>query len=242
MVKTAERVLWRFVDRLIVVSPSIRTWYMTHIGVKKSEVIFNSPVMEDLSEEADEQYLRKHFGIAPDTLIFLYVGALVPGRGIEDLVEIFRRNDIGSSLVFLGYGPLSQWLEETAKDVPNIFIHEAVPHERVVSIVRSADVGLCMIQKVSLSDYYCLPNKLFEYCFAGIPVLASDFPDIASVVAEYELGICSPLERESIYRAIKQMEHEEKLPSVDQRRLYPLSWKAQEEKLITLYNDLFKDC
>ena len=47
---------------------------------------------------------------------------------------------------------------------------------------------MCLIQNVSLSDYYCLPNKLFEYCFAEIPVLASNFPDISQTVEKYDLS------------------------------------------------------
>ena len=39
---------------------------------------------------------------------------------------------------------------------------------------------------VSLSGYYCLPNKLFEYCFC-VPI-ASDFPDIVDVVSKFKLG------------------------------------------------------
>jgi hypothetical protein len=70
-------------------------------------------------------------------------------------------------VVFLGYGELSQDLKRLAAEHPNIHVHDAVPHSQVVPIAQSADFGLCLVQDVSLSDYYCLPNKLFEYYFAG---------------------------------------------------------------------------
>ena len=40
-----------------------------------------------------------------------------------------------------------------------------------------------------MSDWLCLPNKFFEYAFAGLPIIASDFPELADVVQSYSLGI-----------------------------------------------------
>ena len=233
-----EKVLWRFVDALIVVSPSIDKWYKDNIGEKYSEIILNSPVIERNEPNEDRSYLREHFSIPKESKIFLYVGGLVPGRGLGLIAEAFKKPDLKSSLIFLGYGNLSEDLKKLAGEYPNIYVHDAVPHEQVVSIAKSADVGLCLIQNVSLSDYYCLPNKLFEYCFAEIPVLASDFPDISKVVEEYNLGKCSKLEAESIYKAIKEFEDTKELPKISASDLYDLSWGAQEEKLIKLYNTL----
>jgi glycosyltransferase involved in cell wall biosynthesis len=119
-------------------------------------------------------------------------------------------------------------------------VHDAVPHEKVVSIAKSADIGLCLIQNVCLSYYYCLPNKLFEYCFAEIPILASDFPDISQTVNKYNLGICTNLDVNEIYEAIKNLENKKELPKINADELYELSWDAQEEKLIKLYDGLIK--
>jgi len=235
---STEKVLWRFIDALIVVSPSIEQWYKEHIGEKYSEIILNSPILgKDISFN-DTSYLREYFSIPEDLKIFLYIGILGQGRGIELITDAFKNSNLKSSLVFLGYGELSEELKILSKEYPNIYVHDAVAHEKVVSVAKSADVGLCLIQNVSLSDYYCLPNKLFEYCFAEIPVLASDFPDISKVVKQYGLGKCSTLDSESIYKTIKAFEEMETLPKINADDLYPLSWGAQEEKLIKLYNKL----
>ncbi|NKQ41717.1 MAG: glycosyltransferase family 4 protein [Sulfurovum sp.] len=236
----AEKALWRYVDALIVVSPSIEKWYMENIGDKYSEIVLNSPVLEKEESSKESSYLREYFSIPKESKIFLYVGGLVHGRGIELLTDAFRVSDIKSSLVFLGYGTLSDELKEIASSSSNIYVHDAVPHEEVVPVAKSADIGLCLIQNVSLSDYYCLPNKLFEYCFAEIPVLASDFPDISATVKKYNLGKCTELNSASIYEAIKEFENMEVLENIDINKLYELSWEAQEDKLIKLYEQIIK--
>ncbi|WP_337157541.1 glycosyltransferase [Pseudomonas putida] len=227
-----EKLLWRFVDALIVVSPSIERWYRENIGPKRSTVILNSPLFHE-GQHQDEDYLRKKFSIPAESKIFIYVGILGHGRGIDLLAEAFKDPQVFSHVVFLGYGELSEELKRLAAQHPNMHVHDAVPHSQVVPIAQSADFGLCLVQDVSLSDYYCLPNKLFEYCFAGVPVLASDFPDIRALLTQYGVGECCKLHADDILDAILRLERS---PWTFQfASLTPLSWQAQEEKLVELY-------
>lgn len=230
-----EKLLWRFIDALIVVSPSINHWYQDHVGQKKSTIILNSPLFsENQSEEKD--YLRRKFSIPAGRKIFIYVGILGAGRGIDLIIDAFMDREISSHIVFLGYGDWSQKLKHLADRHSNIHVHDAVPHSQVVPIVESADFGLCLVQNVSLSDYYCLPNKLFEYCFAGVPVLASDFPDIRALLSEYGIGEPCRLEAGAIKSAILDIERSQ--PTFKFADLTPLSWQAQEQKLVELYQSL----
>ncbi len=233
-----ERSLWRFVDSLIVVSPSIATWYASNVGDKDTTIILNSPVLGSGATKFDDSYLRDKYQIPKLAKIFIYIGILGDGRGIDLILEAFQKNEVTAHVVFLGYGLLKSNLLKVSKEQHNIHVHDAVPHEDVVSVAKSADVGLCLIQNVSLSDYYCLPNKLFEYCFAGVPVLASKFPDIVEVVDKYKLGVCSQLDSESIYEAIIAIEELDRLPVIDVEKLYDLSWGAQAQKLAKLYAGL----
>ena len=233
-----ENRVWRFIDKLIVVSPSIAKWYHEKVGIKDTTIVMNSPVFGKEKTSFDKSYLRKVFDIPPSSRIFIYIGGFTKGRGIESLIEIFTNKNLKSHIVFLGYGQLKDELLEASGININIHVHHAVPHESVIDIAKSADIGLCFIENVSLSDFFCLPNKLFEYAFSGIPVITSDFPDIASVVGEYGLGSCSSVDIENIFSTINKFEVMEELPEIKLEKLYDLSWAAQEVKLVKLYSEL----
>ncbi len=230
-----ESIVWKFIHSIIVVSPSIKDWYLTNLGDKNSIVILNSPVFST-EEYIRTNYLRARYSIPLDKKVYIYVGAFVNGRGIELILNVFRLQSIDSHVVFLGYGDLRDLLVKSSIENNKIHVHDSVPHAQVVPIVRSADYGLCMVESVSLSDYFCLPNKLFEYGFAGIPVVASNFPDISEYVERYNLGFCCDVNFESIADAILN-------PKVNSKTwiskdLEDISWEQQEFKLIELYKNI----
>lgn len=236
----AEQVAWSSIDHLVTVSPSIITWYEQHLGSKPSSLILNSPLFSAVGEQEKEagksRYFHEKFGIPQNAKVFLYLGLLVNGRGIEKMLAAFSRENVASHLVFVGYGSLENEVQSAAHTFGNIHLHPPVPHEEVVSLSMSADYGLCIIENVSLSDYYCLPNKLFEYAFAGIPVLASDFPDIAHTVHQYGLGECCEVNINSIVAAIDRIEAGQ---SVHQPQdLHALGWQSQSARLQQVYLSL----
>lgn len=232
-----ERLVWPFVDLFITVSPSIEHWYHERLGPRRSVVVLNAPhVGSTPSPYAREGYLRERFGIPADAVVFLYVGLLAPGRGLTQLLEIFAEAHGRSHVVLVGYGELRGTCEIAAREHPRIHVHDAVPHAQVVSLIRSADVGLCLIERVSLSDYYCLPNKLFEYAFAGLPVLASDFPELRRVVERHRLGAVTALDGPALREAIARCEAEPFPPAAGS--VSELSWGEQTRILLEAYDDL----
>ncbi len=235
-----EARLWSSIDELIVVSPSIDNWYQENLGPKSSKVIYNSPYLPPVVESKSD-YFREKFGIDADTKIFLYIGILGTGRGIELLCDAFKSDEINSAVVFLGYGELTAHLETFANRYNNIYLHPAVAHEDVVPVARSADYGMCLIENVSLSDYYCLPNKFFEYTLAGIPVIASDFPDLRKVINEFGLGFYCDRNVDSIRDLVLKIEQETAQIEIDVKDIYPLTWEAQSEKLNKMYNKLLSE-
>jgi len=227
-----EKKCWPYVDHLISVSDSILEWYNINLGVKTNTLILNSPIIRS-SELKHSKYFHKLYGIETTKLVFVYLGILGNGRGIELILDAFCEEKIESHVVFVGYGELEKTIRDKAKVQSNIHLHEAVPHEDVVSIVKSADVGLCLIENVSLSDYYSLPNKLFEYAFAGLPILTSDFPDLSKLVHRYNLGKVCSLNLRALICIIKEMElYPLERLSAD---LTELGWQRQAEKLVSAY-------
>ncbi|AHZ84220.1 hypothetical protein Bb109J_c1525 [Bdellovibrio bacteriovorus] len=236
----AERFLCKRVDGLIVVSDSILEWYKNNIDLshKHTEVILNAPMLSQ-NARFDHSYLRKRFAIPHGSLLFIYVGILGEGRYIDQLLEVFSKSGFKSHIVFLGYGVYREKIVKLSGEVDNIHYHEPVSHDQVVSIVSSADVGFCLIPNVSLSDYYSLPNKMFEYIFAGVPVLASKMPEIQKLIEKHNLGICCELTVESIFAAIVQLEADglDRIrPKIEE--IAYLDWSNQEIKLNSLYSAL----
>ena len=237
-----EKKCWKSINLLISVSESIIKWYQENLGIKKSILVLNSPEIRksDLSHKKISSYrgnyFHKEFNINNSTLIFLYLGFLTKGRGIEKIIDAFDSDQINSHVVFVGYGNMKDYILKASKNNRKIHYHEAVKHDEVVKLSRNADVGLCLIEKISLSDYYCLPNKLFEYAFSGLPVLASDFPELKKMVHKFKLGLCCKIETRAIEVAIKKIERNP-LPKVDSD-LSELSWKSQENKLINAYRSI----
>ena len=233
-----EKTGWKYIDLLICVSPSIIDWYKSNIGEKNSLLILNAPRLETNFIAEKNNYLREKFNIPSDKKIFLYLGIISKvGRGISYFIEAFQRQEIDSHLVLVGYGENVEEIKKIEKTHLNIHYHQAVPYDQVVEISQSADVGLCLIEAISKSTYFSLPNKLFEYAFSNVYILASNFPDMKKIVEQYSLGTCSDLDKEQIFQKIKKLETEN-TEIKNNNKLHALSWVYQEEKLIEAYGKL----
>lgn len=230
-----EKRCWSNIDHFITVGDSIIKWYNSNLGKIPSTLILNSPYILK-GHTVTNRYFHNHYNIPQDSLVFVYLGIVADGRGIDLIIEAFKDNFIKSHVVFVGYGKLVELIKRESDINNNIHYHPPVSHDKVVSLVTNADVGLCLIENVSLSDYYCLPNKLFEYTFAGLPILASDFPDITEYVEKYNLGETCSIDSESIKEAIAKIELYP-LKRID-TDLSEIAWEKQAERLKALYFNL----
>lgn len=238
-----EKAAWSYIDVLISVSPSIIAWYNEEFGLIKSQLIMNSPTIKDDNfcvryKDLGGNTLRRKFGIPEDRLIFIYLGLFAPGRGIEVYLDVFAKNSSNADVVFIGYGFYEELIRSYANRHPNIHLHPPVSHDEVVRLVSSADFGLCLIENVSLSDYFSLPNKLFEYTFSGCPVITSNFPDMIDLVQRYSLGTCCEPVSDALEVTVKSLCNER--PTFTNKDLKPLSWQHQASLLRDVYTDLMK--
>lgn len=240
VVNFIEKSCWNSVDVLVTVSPSIQNWYARKLSVKPSSVVLNSPHLRSkIATQQYENYFREKFNLAEESRIFLYLGNLERGRGINTILETFTRTPKNHVIVFMGSGSLENQISEFSKDNPNILMHAPVRHDLVVDFAKSADFGICLIEDVSLSDRFCLPNKLFEYIFSGLPVIASNLPDMRKLIQEFEVGICVENSTDSLLTAVLDTRKDQfEYLSFQREKLNDLSWETQARKLETRYWEL----
>jgi glycosyltransferase involved in cell wall biosynthesis len=123
--------------------------------------------------------------------IILYQGAVNIGRGLEWIIDAMPQVE-NAILVIIGDGDI---LDELKKQADNLQLNEKVFFLGRISgaelhkYTPSADLGICLLENRGLNYYFSLPNRIFDYLHSGVPVLATDFPEIANIVKNYKTGI-----------------------------------------------------
>jgi glycosyltransferase involved in cell wall biosynthesis len=235
-----EFVLIRFANKVITVSDSIAKMYSSLYKIRKPHLILNCP---NYIEQQPKNLFREKFPIKKSQHIFLYQGALGKGRGCELLIEAFKglSEKHNCVLVFLGYGANEGLIRDAALKMKNIFFHPAVKPELLLDYTSSADYGLCLIEDSCLSLRFCLPNKIFEYLMAGLPVLTSNLFELASLVSSESVGVvCRENTPEGVRAAILsalQQNYKKIRENVVAARV-KYCWETQENELYLVYQSI----
>lgn len=236
MGKWLERKLIKYVDMTIVVSESIADWYVCEYGIDRPVVVLNAPGKRELKIN---NHFREQLGIREDQIILLYQGGLMAGRGVNLILEAFksRQND-SVVVVFMGYGELQPIIEAAAAQQRNIFFYPAVAPHVVLEYTVSADLGISLIENTCLSYFFCMPNKLFEYAMAGLPVLVSDMKDMSGLVSNNNMGaVISDFSAAGINHAIDSFLSQDLSAMKDNayRVACESAWEVQEQKMLAAY-------
>jgi glycosyltransferase involved in cell wall biosynthesis len=160
-------------DATVVVNESIAEWYRARYDLQTLFVIRNFP---EITPPADRPpLLRELLGLHENDLLFLYLGLLDAGPRHRSASGGFFPLERQAHSLFRVWS-LKKDVEEKSKKFNNIKYLDAVPPNEVIDCARQADVGVSLIEDLCLSYHYALPNKIFEYISAGLPVIVSDLP------------------------------------------------------------------
>lgn len=241
--KFLERVLIGQVEAVIVVCDSIGRWYRDTYKLIEVHVVRNIPHARP-SSVVKSQLLRQMFGIRDVELLFIVQGIMDAGRGIDIIASAFSRTKLDKHVVFLGNGSFQRELINWSTQYPNIHYHPAVPPQNLLEFTAGADVGISLIENSCLSYYYCLPNKMFEYLLCGLPVIISDFPEMAKIVDENDCGWKSAVDAVSLTKLLGSITPQEIADKTiaSKELANTLGWHNEERILIDLYNRLLERC
>lgn len=206
--------------------------------------IFDSPMNSNHPYEING--IRDALGIDNAIPIVLYQGGIKPGRGLSTLVRAMKYVQSDSVVAFLGGGPQRKELETLARSeqvLSRIYFHDPVPPGQLVRFSASASVGVMPIRGIHLSYYYSLPNKLFEYIHSGLPIAASDLPEIRRLIEQYDIGsLFDPEDPKDVAHAIDEILSDPKCfaqyKANVQKAARALNWENERKKLLFLYNQM----
>jgi glycosyltransferase involved in cell wall biosynthesis len=174
-----------------------------------------------------------------------YVGALTRNRGLEVAIEALAlRPEARLRLL----GPVQEAyrtellaLAERLAVRGRLELAEPVPPHLVLEAIEGASVGLALIQPACLSYELSLPNKLFEYVLAGVPVLGSDLPVIGEFVRTHGVGAVARADDVSDVAAklaeLLEPERNRALREAARTAAAGLDWQRESRLLADAYTD-----
>ncbi|GAA2819940.1 glycosyltransferase [Kribbella solani] len=233
-------------DRVITVSPAIATRLRREHNLRTEPVVvMNTPNPADVSVEVSD--IRSRIGLASDVPLLVYSGGVTRARGIHTAVQALVDLPEAHLAVVCVPGVATDAVRELQAQAAELEVQDRlhcldpVKPDEVVAFLRTADVGLIPILRYP-SHEMALPNKLFEYAFAGLPVVVSDMPSMKEFVDYTRIGeVFVAADAHDLASKVRTVLGD--LDNYRERVVHPgyqeeVSWSGQAKKLRQLYGEL----
>ena len=171
--------------------------------------------------------------------IILYQGAINIGRGLELIINTMSYLD-NCLLVIIGNGDIYDKLKKDVV-VKNLnhkiyFLGKKSPID-LRKLTPLADLGISIEEDLGLNYRFALPNKIFDYVQAEIPVLVSDLPEMKKVIVEHKVGEIVahriPQKLAIQINSIFEKDYSKALKKAKDK----LIWENQEKELLSIFQN-----
>lgn len=177
--------------------------------------------------------------------ILIYQGALNKDRGIETIIKAMHYID-DCKLYIAGKGDLESELKSLCKNLKledKIVFTGNLEFNALYELTSTSKIGLSVEHGISLNYKYGLPNKIFDYIQAGVPILCSPLQEIVKIIERYQVGVVLESNNEvALAKLINELicnkEYLTKLNMNCALAAAELNWENEEKILIKLFIDL----
>ena len=243
-----KRKIWLKIESYIV--PKLRACVTVNDSIaaifnNKYHVVFHS--IRNISDPPAEfkPLSRKELKLPEDKKIILLQGAGINiDRGAEELVDAMPevKNAI---LLIIGSGDVWEVLKKkitTLNLTQKVFLIDKLPKTSLMQYTANADLGLSIDKNTNLNYFNSLPNKVFDYINAGVPILASRLPEIERIVRNYAVGdFIVDHQAANIASKINELLESPILQEYKNNTLNAkkeLNWQSEKLKLISLIKEV----
>jgi glycosyltransferase involved in cell wall biosynthesis len=171
-------------------------------------------------------------------LTVLFHGLIRQERGLEELIDSMPAWRFEGRVIIRGYGQPGYLdaLKARARErgvADKVIFAPRVSPEELISEAASADIGYLALPGTTEHYEYALPNKLFEYVMAGLPVMATARVEMAAMLSSTGCGFITELDALSIAKVLNEIKLDE-LNTMRKAALAAardLSWEKEKSRL-----------
>ncbi|MGQ0828419.1 MAG: glycosyltransferase [Bacteroidota bacterium] len=242
--------IWKSIERRIF--PKLKHVFTVNDSIAKiysDEYKVNVKVVRNIPSalKAIPKKSKTELNLPTDKKIIILQGAGINiDRGAEEAVQAMQYiNNV--VLLIIGSGDVIDILKQMVNKLnlsDKVKFIGKVPFEQLLQYTHHADLGLTLDKDTNVNYRYSLPNKLFDYIHAGVPVLSSNLVEIKKIIDQYNIGECiynhnpkhiaekinSILNNEVLLQAWKHN---------TQKAAAELNWEKEEQVLVEVYKRFY---
>ena len=237
-----ERFIFPKLKHVFTVNKSIANIYKKQYGID-IKVVRNVPVIEDKPNVKVRS--KADLGLPNDKKIILLQGAGINvDRGSEEIITAMQWID--AVFLVVGSGDVLPQLKKMVKSLKlekKVIFTGKIPFEKLKEYTAIADVGVTLDKATNVNYKFSLPNKLFDYIHADLPVIASNLIEVKRIIAKYKVGLVltnhNPKEMAKEISGFLQNERlfsQAKANATDAKSL--LNWQLEKQVLIKEYKSI----
>lgn len=237
----------RQADALITVSPMLADNLQRDYGLSnRPAVVLNAPRRTGIPKTSAQGTIRSLLGLTPEIPLMVYSGGTTRLRGVHTAVSALAElPGVHLALQTESQGPYMNQLRDLAKQAgagDRFHIVPYVPPEEVPAFLRDGTLAIHPMTVYGNSEV-ALPNKLFDYCMAGLPSVVSDCKTMAAFVTEWAIGeVFRAEDPRDFARAVRLvLENRSRYVQAIEEQpdlIAAHCWEAQEDILLNLYQCL----
>jgi glycosyltransferase involved in cell wall biosynthesis len=242
--KTIERSVFPHLKYVITVSEPIASLY-------EEEYHIRPVVIRNFSKNSSHitPFSREELEAPLDNLLVIMQGTGINiDKGAEELIDAINITE-SVSLIVVGSGDVIPELKRKVAGLNlmgRVKFFPKVLWEELMKYTRSADVGMCLEKDTNINYRFSLPNKLFDYISAGIPVVAGFLPESGRIIEENNCGITIPLvTKEEISSVLKGLrDNTELLNRLKKNAVIAsesINWESESLKALRFYENVFNE-
>lgn len=238
-----EKEMCELADRVIVVVEEAKA-RIEALGIQPEKVVVISNTLDIEEFDVPE---RKAFNT--DEIRMLYVGGINYHRGIQYVIKAIsnlKEKKVPVHFDLVGGGSYLANLKSLIAELQvqdNVTVHGYKPYTQICDLYESANVALIPHVKSGHTDN-TIPNKIFQYMYAEIPMVVSNCDPLVRIMNETESGLSYHYDQPEELAAIIAdfYEHPEKLDNYikhgRQAVIDKYNWKVDGRKLVEFYAGL----